>query len=172
MKRIAILSDTHSYLDNNTISILNSCDEIWHAGDFGYGENINDLITKKNLRGVYGNIDNSIIRNSFPEIYTFQSEGLKIIMAHICGSFQKYNIKIKKLIKSFRPDILVCGHSHILRVEYDKINKLLFINPGAAGKEGFHLKRTLLILHLNNNKIDKIELINLGNRAELSQSIT
>ena len=172
MKRIAILSDTHSYLDNNTISILNSCDEIWHAGDFGYGENINDLIKKKNLRGVYGNIDNSIIRNSFPEIDTFQSEGLKIIMTHICGSFQKYNIKIKKLIKSFRPDIVVCGHSHILRVEYDKINKLLFINPGAAGKEGFHLKRTLLILHLNNNKIDKIELVNLGNRAKLSQSIT
>ena len=125
MKKICILSDSHSHIDKNIIKYVKNCDEIWHAGDIGDIKVSDELKKHSFLRAVYGNIDNSLIRNEFPEINIFTCEGLKILMIHIGGYPGKYTKQAFHLIKTHRPNIFICGHSHILKVIRDQKLKLI-----------------------------------------------
>ena len=171
MKKIAIISDTHGFLDKKILIILKSCDEIWHAGDFGYNTNIKELLHNYTVNGVYGNIDGSQIRSLYPKIAKFQCENIKILMTHIGGYPNKYQNTIEEEIKKYKPNLYICGHSHILKVMYDSKYNLLHINPGAAGKEGFHKMRTMILIKINGERIYDLEVVELGARAKLSESI-
>lgn len=171
MKKILLLSDTHSYIDDGIIKYAKKVDEIWHAGDIGNIQ-VYDILKKiTKTRAVYGNIDDHVIRSSIKETNTFNCEKLKISMIHIAGKPPYYNKKSKSLIKKENPKIFICGHSHILKIEFDKINNVLYLNPGAVGRHGFHNKRTMIRFEINEDKIENMEIIELGNRSKLSQSI-
>ncbi|MBK6264867.1 metallophosphoesterase family protein [Marivirga sp. S37H4] len=164
--KIGLISDTHGYYDETIPDYFGNCDEIWHAGDIGEGQIIEKLNLIAPTLAVYGNIDTPEFQKLYPEDLHFEREGLKIFMSHIGGKPPHYNPRIKKIIKEVQPDIFVCGHSHILRVITDpKHNKLLYLNPGAAGKQGFHQMRTLLRFEIDNKKISKMEVIELGKRG-------
>ncbi len=168
MKRIGLLSDTHSYLDSKLKDCFVDCDEIWHAGDIGDIRVTDTLIKWKPLRAVYGNIDNATVRVSFPETEIIDLEGFKVLLIHIAGSFGKYNAKVNTLLRQ-NPDIkcVVCGHSHILKVQFDKAKNILYINPGAAGKHGFHAVRTALKFDLEDGTIKNLQVIELGMRGKI-----
>jgi uncharacterized protein len=166
--RICLLSDTHSHLDPKVFKYFDGCDEIWHAGDIGNAE-VSDALKKlKPLRAVYGNIDGGILRKEFPEDLIFTLEGVKVYMTHIGGKPYVYPARIKVIIETEKPKIFICGHSHILRVEYDKKFNVLYLNPGAAGVHGFHKVKTLLRFDLQAGEIKNMEAIELGPRAGLS----
>ncbi len=167
MKKILLLSDTHSYIDKAIIKYARQADEIWHAGDIGKIEVLDELEKITKVRPVYGNIDNHIVRSTTKEINTFICEKVKVSMIHIGGKPPYYNKKSKPLIIKERPKIFICGHSHILKVEYDKTNRVLFMNPGAAGRHGFHNKRTMIRFEISEDKIENMEIIELGNRSSL-----
>ena len=167
MKKILLLSDTHSYIDKAIIKYAKQADEIWHAGDIGKIEVLDELEKITKVRPVYGNIDNHVVRSTTKEINTFICEKVKVSMIHIGGKPPYYNKKSKPLILKERPKIFICGHSHILKVEYDKTNRVLFMNPGAAGRHGFHNKRTMIRFEISEDKIEKMEIIELGNRSSL-----
>ena len=171
MKKIAIISDTHSFLDPKIIKWITDCDEIWHAGDFGYSNSIKKFIQNYKVRGVYGNIDGHKIRQLYPKIAKFQCENIKVLITHIGGYPKKYSAEIEKEIRKYKPDLYICGHSHILKVMYDKVNDLLHINPGAAGKEGFHKIRTIVLLKINDKNISDLKVVELGIRAKLSNPV-
>src|SRR5688500_18557574 len=162
--RIGLLSDTHGYLDPRVYDLLKDCNEIWHAGDFGDGVS-DPLKSFKPLRGVFGNIDGQKIRSEFPERLFFEMDGLKVLMIHIGGPPSSYFPFSRQSIELLRPDIFICGHSHILKVVQDKKYHLLYINPGAAGKQGFHKMRTLIRFETNAKKIKNLEVIELGLRG-------
>ena len=143
MKRIGILSDTHGYVPKQVYSFFDECDEIWHAGDMGYGV-LQTLQAFKPVRGVYGNIDGPDVRRFVPKTQLFECEGLKVLMTHIGGYPNRYDKTMLPLIEHEHPDIFISGHSHILKVMYDKKHNLLHINPGAAGLQGFHQVSTLV----------------------------
>jgi len=160
---IGIISDTHGYLDPRVFKAFEDCDEIWHAGDFGSLEIAHQLAAAKPFRGVYGNIDDSSIRNAFPEDLRFQIEGVDIWMTHIAGYPGRYSRRVSKLLKEDPPDVLICGHSHLLRVDTDyKHNKMLCVNPGAAGNYGEQLMRTLLKAEITDGEFKNIRVIELG----------
>ncbi len=164
--KIGLLSDTHGYLDEKTLSYFEDCDEIWHAGDIGTIEVVDQLESFKPLRAVYGNIDGHQIRVRCPEHAHFQAEGLRIWMTHIGGTPPRYNKAIKKGLSAARPDILICGHSHILKIMTDKENSgMLFINPGAAGRHGFHKVRTIVRFELTARRIHNMQVVELGKRG-------
>lgn len=166
MARIGLISDTHGYIDEAILKHFSDCDEIWHAGDFGKLEVAQKLSELKPLKGVYGNIDGSEIRIIYPEELIFEIEGFKIWMIHIGGYPGHYNPKVRNLIPTINPDIFICGHSHILKVQSDtKNNNMLTINPGAAGKHGFHKIRTIMKFDLKDKKIENMKAIELGKRA-------
>jgi putative phosphoesterase len=168
LTHIGLISDTHGYLDPKVFEYFDSCDEIWHAGDFGTIEVSDELEKFKPLKGVYGNIDGTELRKIHPLIQSFEIEGLKILMTHIGGYPGKYSQQVKELLTLKKPDLFICGHSHILRIMRDKnYNNMLFINPGAAGKEGFHKIKTIVRFNLDNRKIDNVEVIELGKRGEI-----
>ena len=171
MKKILVLSDTHSYIDERIISFASESDYIIHAGDIGKYDIIEKLKLCSYTHFVYGNIDNNEIRSSCNDYESFSIDGLKILLTHISGKSPKYNNKTLKKIKQFMPDILISGHSHILKVEFDKKNNLLFINPGAAGRHGFHKKRTMIRFEINKSKIQNMEIIELGLRSKLPDSV-
>jgi len=163
MTRIVLLSDSHGYLDQALIPFLNECDEIWHAGDFGGNEVYKQLILlNKPLRGVYGNIDGPEVRSSFPENLIWKVENTKIFMTHIGGYPGKYSSRVQKILMEEMPQIYVCGHSHILKIIYDKKLNLLHLNPGACGKEGFHKVRTALKFMIDAEKIKEMGVIELS----------
>jgi len=165
MKQIGILSDTHSYLDDRILKHLEDCDEIWHAGDIGaiaVTDQLKELPAE--LRAVYGNIDGGEIRKEFALNEAFQVEGVQVLMTHIAGRPGRYPSRVKELVRETRPGIFVCGHSHICLVQYNKEFNLIHINPGAAGKHGFHKKRTLVKLEINGEKIENLRIVELGNR--------
>ncbi len=167
MTIIGLISDTHSFLDEQVFKYFSDCDEIWHAGDIGTIEIIEKLKNFKPTRLVYGNIDSKEIQWEVPENQYFEIENLKIWMTHIGAIPPSYNPTLKKRLKENLPNVFVCGHSHILRVMKDeKLNNLIYINPGAAGREGFHKVRTLLKMVLDQGKIIKIEAIELGLRGK------
>jgi hypothetical protein len=162
---IGLISDTHGFLDETVFEHFKDCDEIWHAGDIGSVEIIEKLKKFKPTRFVFGNIDSKEIQWMVPEDQFFNIEGLEIWMTHIGGSPPKYNPRVKKQLKDKIPDIFVCGHSHILRVIKDETqNNMIYLNSGAAGREGFHKIRTLLRFKLEKKKITHLEVIELGKR--------
>jgi len=165
MKQIGILSDTHSYMDERILKHLEDCDEIWHAGDIGVisvTDQLKELPGK--LRAVYGNIDGGEIRKEFDLDEAFKVEEVKVFMTHIAGRPGRYPPRVKERVKKFKPKIFVCGHSHICLVQHNKEFDLIHINPGAAGKHGFHKKRTLVKLEINDTKVDNLRVVELGNR--------
>ena len=165
MLRIGLISDTHHFLDDNVFKHFESCDEIWHAGDFGTIEVANRLAAFKPLKGVYGNIDGQDVRSVYPEQLRWQSEGINVFMTHIGGYPPKYNPTVKKILQADPPQLFICGHSHILKVIYDDKLSCLHINPGAAGRQGWHTIRTLVRLTIDGNNMKDCEVIELGNRS-------
>ncbi|MFD2162796.1 metallophosphoesterase family protein [Paradesertivirga mongoliensis] len=164
MRRIGLLSDTHSYLDDKVFKHFENCDEIWHAGDFGTLELADALAAFKPLRGVYGNIDGKELRQVYPEHNRFMCEEVDVWMTHIGGYPDRYNPKIKEEIYSNPPKIFISGHSHILKVIFDKKIGTLHLNPGAAGKQGWHKVRSIMKFCISDEKIHTLEVIELGNR--------
>jgi len=164
MTRIGLLSDTHSYLDDAVFKHFENCDEIWHAGDFGDIKVADALADFKPLKGVYGNIDGGDVRSVYPEHLKFKCEGVNVWMTHIGGYPGKYNPKIKAELHVDEPDLFICGHSHILKVMYDKNIACLHFNPGAAGKHGWHKVRTLLRFCISEEKISNLEVVELAGR--------
>lgn len=166
--KIGILSDTHGWLDERVFHFFKECDEIWHAGDVGSIEVIDKLQAFKPTIGVYGNIDSHEIKTVFPEFKMIKREGVNIIITHIAGTPNRYNKSVSDKLKEVIPHMLVCGHSHILKVMADRKNyNMLYVNPGAAGKHGFHKMRTIIRLELNQGKIENMEVIELGKRSKL-----
>ena len=161
MKKIVVLSDSHGSLDRKFYKHLKDTDEIWHAGDIGDYSEVVKLKEFGICRFVYGNIDNNEIRKEFKEVLFFCCENLNIMMTHIGGYPDKYNKSIIGLIKERKPDILICGHSHILKVIQDKKYNHLHFNPGAAGIYGFHKKRTMLKFSLQKGTIKNLFVIEL-----------
>ena len=164
MVRIGLISDTHSFLDESVFRHFEQCDEIWHAGDFGNAEVADRLAQFKPLRGVYGNIDGKDIRTIYPEHLKFNCEEVRVWMTHIGGYPGKYSPKIKVEINQNPPDLFISGHSHILKVMFDQKIRCLHLNPGAAGKEGWHKVRTLLRFCISGKKIHTLDAIELGTR--------
>lgn len=164
MKRILLLSDTHSYMDDRILKYAEDADEIWHAGDFGNLQVIESLEQLKPLRGVYGNIDDSKIRTIFPEVSSFMCEDVKVLMIHIGGYPGKYSPLAKKEIETHKPQLFISGHSHILKAMNDSKNNLLHLNPGACGNQGWHKVRTMMRFTINGKDIQDLEVIELGAR--------
>ena len=159
MKKIGLLSDTHHYLDARLIKHIRQCDEIWHAGDIGSLEVTDQIKNMTRLKAVYGNIDNNVIRIEFKKIIYFKCEEVNIIMTHIGGYPGRYAKGIKNLLKEKKPDLFVCGHSHILKVMYDQELDLLHMNPGSCGNYGIHQVQTMLTFKISGKKIKDLKVI-------------
>ena len=168
MKKILLISDTHGHIDNVILKYAKKADLVIHAGDIGDINVIDKLSKVSNLKAVFGNIDNAEIRSYINENEFLNIEGFKILITHIAGKQPNYNNRLRKIINNEPPDILIYGHSHILKVENDKKNDIICINPGSAGKHGFHKKRTMIRFNLNEKKIENMEIVELGNRSSLS----
>jgi putative phosphoesterase len=169
MTRIGIISDTHNYLDEKVFDYFKDVDMIWHAGDIGTQEVTDKLKAFKPLYAVHGNIDGHELRAEFPENQFIDVEGCKIFITHIAGAVGKYNSRVVKIIQEQKSAILVCGHSHIVKVIKDTNYNLLHINSGAAGIHGFHKMRTIIRFEIDNGKPQKMELIELGLRGKITQ---
>lgn len=164
MTKIGLLSDTHSFLDEAVFTHFAACDEIWHVGDFGDSDVADRLAAFKPLRGVYGNIDGQDIRLRFPEDLRFTCEEVDVFMTHIGGYPGKYAPRIKGELMRNPPKLFITGHSHILKVIFDPKIQCLHLNPGAAGKHGWHKVRTLMRFDINKDKIENLEVIELKDR--------
>jgi len=164
MKTIGLISYTHGYLDEAVFKHFENCDEIWHAGDFGTIEVADKLNAFKPLRGVYGNIDGQDVRLQYPEHLRFECEELKVWITHIGGYPGRYAPEIREEIYKNPPGLFISGHSHILKVIYDKKISCLHLNPGAAGKQGWHKVRTLLRFCISGEKIHNLDVIELAKR--------
>lgn len=166
MPKIGLLSDTHGFLDEKVFHYFENCDEIWHAGDIGNIQVANQLESFKPFRAVYGNIDGTELRIRYPKDQYFVCEGLTVWITHIGGYPPQYNPQVKKSLLLNPPAIFICGHSHILRIMTDpKLDNLLYINPGAAGKSGFHHTRTLVRFQIEDAKVSNMQVIELGSRS-------
>ncbi len=164
MVKIGLLSDTHSYLDDAVFKHFENCDEIWHAGDFGNSEVADKLAAFKPFKGVYGNIDGADIRIIYPENLRFNCENLDVWITHIGGYPGKYSPLVRPEIYNNPPKLFICGHSHILKVIFDKKINCLHLNPGAAGKQGWQKVRTLMRFNVNDDKIEGLQVIELVGR--------
>ena len=158
MRRIGVISDTHGCFDKPLQEFLKDVDEIWHAGDFGSIELADQIAAFKPLRGVYGNIDGGVMRRIYREFAFFECEGKRVLITHIGGYPRHYSPAAVRMIQSSKPDIFIAGHSHILKVIYDPIYSLLHINPGAAGKYGFHKVRTAIRFTIDGEQIKDMEI--------------
>ena len=168
MTSIGLLSDTHGYIDDDMLEHFKSVDEIWHAGDFGTITVSEKIAAFKPLRGVFGNIDGNDIRKIHPRELHFKCENLNVFIIHIGGYPPKYEANVREKIQLIRPDIFICGHSHILKVVRDKnLNNLIHLNPGAAGKSGFHKFRTMMRFKIDGNKMTDLVVIELGLRGSM-----
>ena len=165
MKKILLLSDTHSHLDEKVLKYVHLADEVWHAGDIGDLNVTDTLKSLKPLRGVYGNIDDDKARMEFPLHNRFFCEGVDVWITHIGGYPDKYNQAIRAEIQQNPPKLFICGHSHILKVQFDKKLGLLHMNPGACGIHGFHQVRTMLRFEIDGDTIQNLEIVELGNRS-------
>ena len=170
MTRIGLISDTHNFLDPSVLEHFKNCDEIWHAGDFGTIEIAKELLGCKTiqsdqipvLRGVYGNIDGYDIKSVYPKQLVFTCEEVKVMMRHIGGYPPRYNPETKKEILIHRPQLFISGHSHILKIMYDEKLNCLHINPGAAGKQGWHKVQTIIRFVIDGKDIKDCEVIELN----------
>ena len=164
MKKILLLSDTHSHIDDAILKYVNLADEIWHAGDIGDLLVTDTLKKHKPLRAVFGNIDDAKSRLDFPLHNRFMCEGVDVWITHIGGYPGKYNPNIREELQKNPPKLFICGHSHILKVQFDKKLNLLHMNPGACGISGFHTVRTMLRFVLDHDKIKDLEIIELASK--------
>lgn len=176
MTRIGLISDTHGFLDENIFEHFKDCDEIWHAGDWGAvdlaqrlskwsdGDRQTIRQTIRRIKGVYGNIDDQAIRSLYPEQIVFMCEDVKVMIRHIGGSPPRYNPETRKQLAIHQPKLFICGHSHILKVMYDEKMDCLYMNPGAAGKHGWHKMRTILRFSIDGSNIKDCEVVELGRR--------
>ena len=164
MIKILLLSDTHSHIDDVILKYVKQADEVWHAGDIGNLEVTDKIKTLKPLRAVFGNIDDAEARKEFPLNNRFMCEDVDVWITHIGGYPDKYNVNLRDEIRQNPPKLFICGHSHILKVQFDKKLNLLHMNPGAAGKHGFHQVRTMLRFEIDNNKIQNLEVIEIGKK--------
>lgn len=164
MTKIGIISDTHGYWDDKYLHYFEPCDEIWHAGDIGTMEVAERLAAYRPLRAVHGNIDTEDIRRIYPERLRWKCEDVDVLMTHIGGYPGNYDPHIRGQIYASPPQLFIAGHSHILKVKFDKTLNLLHINPGAAGMSGWHKERTLVRLTIEHNKFTDCEVITLGER--------
>jgi putative phosphoesterase len=162
MTRIGILSDTHGHWDDRYLKHFEQCDEIWHCGDIGSLEVAEKLAAFRPLRAVRGNIDGGEIRQAYPEVNRFTIEGTDVLIKHIGGYPGKYDASIRQHLFVRPPRLFVCGHSHILKVQYDKTLNMLHINPGAAGIYGFHKVRTLVRFAIDKGEFKDLEVIELA----------
>ncbi|NML37551.1 metallophosphoesterase family protein [Chitinophaga sp. G-6-1-13] len=161
MKKIGLMSDTHSYLHPQVFKYFEEVDEIWHAGDIGNVALADQLEAFKPFRAVYGNIDGADIRIRYPETLRFTLEGVEVLMTHIGGYPGKYAPGIREVLKKDPPKLFICGHSHILKVMPDPALQLLHMNPGACGQQGWHKVKTLLRFRLDQGRIEQLEVIEL-----------
>ena len=166
MKRIGLLSDTHGYWDEKYREYFAECDEIWHAGDIGTMEVAQRLAETKPLRAVCGNCDGGDLRIMFPEKLCWDCEGAEVLMKHIGGYPGNYDRSIREQIMNRPPKLFISGHSHILKVEYDKRLGLLHINPGAAGLQGWQTVRTLVRFTAENGSFKDLEIIEIPRAKE------
>jgi putative phosphoesterase len=165
LKKILIISDTHSYFEEKLLKYIEQADEVWHAGDIGNLEVCKRIEALKPLKAVWGNIDDAVARKIYKEHFIFNCEEVKVYMTHIGGPFGKYIPAVREIIKNEKPNLFICGHSHILKVMFDKTNELLHINPGACGVHGFHKVKTAVRLEFDGKEMKNLEVIELGNRA-------
>jgi uncharacterized protein len=166
MKKILLLSDTHSHLDPALLKHIEAADEVWHAGDIGNIELVTDKIKKiKPLKAVYGNIDDAEARKDFPKNLIFSCEDVKVFITHICGQPNNYLKEVKDILAVEKPKLFICGHSHILKVMYQKKYEVLHMNPGACGIHGFHQVKTVLRFVIDGSEIKDLAVIELGKRA-------
>ena len=164
MTKVLLLSDTHSHMDTAILKYVKQADEVWHAGDIGDLLVTDAISAIKPLKAVHGNIDNHMIRKEFPEHQRFMCENVDVWITHIGGYPNRYNIRVREEIQRNPPKLFISGHSHILKVMHDKKLGLLHMNPGACGKHGFHQVRTMLRFTIDDEKIDNLEVIELGKR--------
>ena len=165
MKKILLLSDTHGHIDDKILKYAAQADEVWHAGDIGDLHVTDRLAEIKPLRAVYGNIDGANARTQYPLDNRFVCEGVDVWITHIAGYPGKYGGRISEVLKTNPPNLLICGHSHILKVMQDKKFGHLHMNPGAAGISGFHQVRTMLRFLIDSGRISELEVIEMGSRA-------
>lgn len=158
MIRIGLISDTHGVIIPELYSFLGNCDEIWHAGDIGSLDTAKKIEEFKPLKAVSGNIDGIFIRQEYPEVNIFVVEDMKVVMMHIGGYPGKYSFQAKSIIAEEKPALFIAGHSHILKVMFDKKHNLLYLNPGSCGKQGLHQKMTMIRFIINNKKISDLEI--------------
>jgi uncharacterized protein len=161
MLRIGLLSDTHSYLHPKIFEFFDKCDEIWHAGDLGNIEIAGELNGFKPLKAVYGNIDGQEIRIGYPKDLIFYTEKVKVMITHIGGYPGRYEKSAFEMIMKEKPRLFITGHSHILKVMFDKKYQMLFINPGAAGKFGFHRSITMVRFVIDGEQIKDLEILDI-----------
>jgi hypothetical protein len=167
MIKVGLISDTHNYLDPQVLEYFEDRDEIWHAGDFGSAAIADELQAIASVTGVYGNIDGQDIRKEHPLHQRFSRQGIHFWMTHIGGTLGRYGIPIRDEMEKNPPDVFICGHSHILKIGRDQQkDKMLFINPGAAGRHGFQVHRTCVRFSIDDGEIRNMEVINLGKRGE------
>lgn len=166
MKRIGLMSDTHGWIDPKIYTYFKDVDEIWHAGDVGDEDVITALEKFKPVRGVYGNIDDHKVRTIWPKVNSFECESMRVVITHIAGRPYKYNKDAYAAIKTHKPNVFVCGHSHILLVQFDKNINSLWLNPGACGYKGFHKVKTILRFEIVDGTVKNMEAIELGPKAK------
>lgn len=166
MKKILLLSDTHSHIDERILHFASEADEVWHAGDIGDLAVTDAIAALKPLKAVYGNIDDHKARSSFPLDLKFDCEGMKVWITHIGGYPGKYNQRIREEIQKNPPQIFIAGHSHILKVQWDKSIQCMHLNPGACGVSGFHQMRTMLRFSIDKGTLKDLEVIELGLRGK------
>lgn len=165
--KIALISDSHSYIDSKTLAYLAEVDEIWHAGDIGSFDVMDALPKGKPIRAVFGNIDDQDLQRAYPEWQEFALEGVKVLMTHIGGKPPRYAKGIKTKIRESSPNLFICGHSHICKVEYDRTVNCLYMNPGAIGQHGFHVIRTMLLFELEAGQVKNLRVVELGKRGKV-----
>jgi uncharacterized protein len=166
MQKILIISDTHSYLDERLMEHVDWCDQIWHGGDWGNVSLSDTLESYKPIEGVYGNIDDATVRLIYPKINHFQCEDLIVGMTHIAGTPSKYKPDALECFSIQKPDIFVCGHSHILQVKRDlNRDRMLYINPGAAGTHGFHNIQTAVRLKIDGKRVFDVEVVEMEKKG-------
>lgn len=168
MKKIGLLSDTHSHLDPKIKELFADCDELWHAGDIGSLSLLEELEQFKPTKAVYGNIDDSKIRAATVLDLRFDCEGLDVWITHIGGYPGRYNQRVRAIMEKNPPNLFICGHSHILKVVPDKKYQLLHINPGACGVHGFHKMKTAIRFQVEKGKISNMEVLELGKRGAIA----
>lgn len=167
MKKIGLLSDTHGCWDDRFAKYFKDCDEIWHAGDIGTMEVADRLRVVAPLRAVYGNIDGHDFHYTFPQVLRWRCENVEVFMTHIGGYPGKYDARVRRMLLADPPKLFISGHSHLLKVMYDPMLDLLHINPGAAGKAGFHEVRTLVRFVIDGQEIKDLEVIELKDQEKL-----